>query len=82
MARVPQLDPDDPDTEPDAVRALQDMQKRYGAIANVQRALANHPALLTTVFDMADVAYFDNGLDPVTRELAYYTSAVANECHF
>lgn len=82
MARIPLVDPDDPNTDPEAAQVMAELAGRHGATLNVHRALANHPVLMRKIFDMAETAYFTNGLDPAARELAYYTSAVANECHY
>ena len=82
MARIPFVDPDDPDTDPHAAAYLRGVHDVQGVTLNVHRALANHPVLMEKIFEMGEVAYFNNGLDPVARELAYYTSAVANECHY
>lgn len=83
MARVPLIRADDPDVDPKAaalLRATED--SRSGAVLNVHRALANHPELMEAIFAFGRVAYFRNSLNPIQRELAYYTSAVANDCHY
>lgn len=82
MARIPFVDPDDPEADPDAVAALRDFHAKRGRTANVQKALANHPELMRKLFDWAETAYYDNSVDPVSRELAYYTAAVTNDCHY
>jgi hypothetical protein len=33
-------------------------------------------------FALAKIVYIDNSLNPVQRELAYYTSAVTNDCFY
>ncbi len=38
--------------------------------------------MMEKFFALAQVAYIDNSLNPVQRELAYYTSAVANNCFY
>lgn len=82
MARIPFVDPDDPTADPQAAALLREVHNAQGVTLNVHRALANHPVLMAKIFELGEIAYFDNGLDPVARELAYYTSAVANDCHY
>ena len=85
VARIPLIDPDDPDADPLAHALLQGMsaaQPDTGAL-NVQKALANHPVVMQKLFELVDVAYFNNSLpDPKLRELPYLTSAVANNCFY
>ena len=85
MARIPLIDPDDPDADPLAYELLQGIaqaQPESGAL-NVQRALANHPVVMQKLFELIDVAYFNNSLpDPKLRELPYLTSAIANNCFY
>ena len=83
MARIPLIRGDDPDADPEAVALVGAIESRRGvATLNVQRALANHPELMRAMGAMADVAYLKNSLNPVQRELAYYTSAVTNDCFY
>ena len=83
MARIPLPGPDDPDVDPKTAAVLRALEARQKAPAyNVQRALANHPELMEAMWAMANITYFKNSLDPVQRELAYYTSAVTNECFY
>jgi hypothetical protein len=82
MARIPFVEPDDPDIDPEAARLLAQQRERHGRNINVQKALANHPELMRKLFDWADTTYFSNSVDPVSRELAYYTAAVTNDCHY
>lgn len=83
MARIPLVHWDDPDVDPKAAAILRDVEgAQEVGVLNVHRALANHPDLMEAIFTLGGVAYFNNGLNPVQRELAYYTSAVANDCFY
>ena len=83
MARIPLVDVDDPSTDPRAAALLESVRGAQDVgILNVHRALANHPELMEKFFALGQVAYFDNSLNPVQRELAYYVSAVANDCFY
>ena len=83
MARIPLPRSDDPDADPEVTALLRRLEaKQRFPAANVQRALANHPQLMEAMWAMAEVTYFKNSLDPVQRELAYYTAAVTNECFY
>ncbi len=83
MARIPLVDVDDPDTDPQAAALLTSVRDAQDVgILNVHRALANHPEMMEKFFALAQVAYIDNSLNSVQRELAYYTSAVANNCFY
>ena len=82
MARIPLISADDEDADPRAREILQKVRESRGREINVYRGIANHPELLQAVLHLGTVAYFRNSLDPVQRELAYYTSAVTNECFY
>ena len=64
MARIPFVDPDDPDTDPHAAAYLRGVHDVQGVTLNVHRALANHPVLMEKIFEMGEVAYF-NLADPL-----------------
>jgi hypothetical protein len=85
VARIPLVDHHDPGTDPIAkalLQAAEDAQPEVGVL-NVHKALANHPVALQKFMEFASVVYFDNSLpDPITRELPYLTSAVANNCFY
>ncbi len=81
MARIPLVDVDDPDADPEAVELLRSLDEA-GQVLNVTRALANHPVLLTKLFDMAGSCYFAGSLSDRQRELPYLTSAIAIECFY
>lgn len=82
MARIPLVDSTDPSADPRAVASLEAARENHGVELNVHRALANHPELMDRLWALTDVAYLDNSLNPVQRELAYYTAAVTNSCHY
>ncbi len=82
MARIPLVSGDDPDADPQARALLAMVRESRGREVNVYRGIANHPGILEAVLKLGQVAYFANSLDPVQRELAYYTSAVTNECFY
>ena len=82
VARIPLVSGDDPDADPRARELLGLVRRSRGREVNVYRGIANHPEILEAVLELGQVAYFGNSLDPVQRELAYYTSAVTNECFY
>ncbi len=82
VARIPLVSGDDPDADPQARELLGMVRQSRGREVNVYRGIANHPEILEAVLKLGQVAYFGNSLDPVQRELAYYTSAVTNECFY
>lgn len=83
MARVPLVRADDPGVDPKAAAILTAVAGAQDVgVLNVHRALANHPDLMESIFAMGEIAYFNNSLNPVQRELAYYTSAVTNDCFY
>lgn len=83
MARIPLVRADDPGVDPKAAAILTAVEDAQDVgVLNVHRALANHPDMMEKFFEFAAVAYINNSLNPVQRELAYYTSAVANQCFY
>ena len=82
MARLPLISADDPDADPKAREILAKIKESRGREINVYRGIANHPEILEAMMNLGTVAYFRNSLDPMQRELAYYTSAVTNECFY
>ena len=82
MGRLPLVDPDD-DSAPESVRAvLRAMREATGRDFNVIRATANHPAIFEAFLTFSAAAYAGNSLDPATRELAYLSASLANDCHY
>jgi alkylhydroperoxidase family enzyme len=83
MARIPLVKADDPDVDPKAAALLLAAENAQDVpVLNVHRALANHPDAMEAFMRLAEIVYFDNGLNPVQSELAYYTSAVTNSCFY
>jgi hypothetical protein len=80
MARIPLVDPDDPDIGPDARELLGARTGASGEVMNVLRAMANHPRAFR---EGVMVAYRPGALiTPVERELAYLSASVVNTCHY
>jgi alkylhydroperoxidase family enzyme len=84
MARLPIVDPNDPDADAAAVDVLRRVSGRSGRTVprNVWATMANHPRALDKVADLARVVYFANSMTPAQRELAYLTASVTNDCHY
>jgi alkylhydroperoxidase family enzyme len=84
MARLPLVDPEDPNLSPD----LQEMIERFGGsesfagLPNILRAVANHPGAASIVAEAGAVLYASGTLTPAQRELAYLTASVVNDCHY
>ena len=84
MTRIPLVDSNDPDADPEAVRVLGAIgsTRRRALEPNVYRAIANHPAALEAMVRFGTVVYFDNSMTPAQRELAYLTASFTNDCHY
>ena len=82
MARIPLVDPDDPDADPKARALLLRLRQRSGRDINVLRALANHPDVMETFLHMGAQPAPTSHIRPDQRELAYLTASVANDCHY
>lgn len=88
MARLPLVDPDDPNADPAATALLRKVRHRMEADAmvwrdiNVYRAMANHPDIFASMVAFGNKAYSNNSLTPAQRELAYLGASVANDCHY
>lgn len=89
MARLPLVDPDDPDADPLARDLLQQSRRRNARVpdlpwqdVNVLRAMANHPQLLEAFNAISRVAYNANSLTPQQRELAWLATSYENRCHY
>jgi hypothetical protein len=80
MARIPLIDPDDPNIDPDVREALLRSARADGGVPNILRARANHPKALIA----GDAVAYTPGslITPAQRELAYLTSSVVNSCHY
>jgi alkylhydroperoxidase family enzyme len=89
MARLPLVDPDDPNADPKArdllglVRAgLAHSDSLPWTDINVYRAMANHPDALEGILTFGARVYQGGSLSPAQRELAYLGASVANDCHY
>ena len=82
MTRVPLVDENDPDADPQAAALLRSLIDGGHEILNVHRAMANHPELMEKLFALAGAAYFGGSLNPRQRELPYLASAVATDCFY
>jgi alkylhydroperoxidase family enzyme len=82
MARIPLVDPDDPDADPKARSLLLVLRERLGRDVNVLRALANHPDMLESFQYLGSQPAPVAHVRPDQRELAYLTASVANDCHY
>lgn len=82
MSRIPLVDPDDPDVDPRARAILHGARAAIGRDFNVYLAVANHPEIFEGFTHLGTAAYFAGSLDPRTRELAYLTASVVNDCHY
>ncbi|MDQ1397752.1 MAG: hypothetical protein QOG64_3011 [Acidimicrobiaceae bacterium] len=89
MARLPLVDPDDPDADPAARSMLSAIRANLDRNddlpwhdINVYSAMANHPKALGALLGFGNVVYSANALTPAQRELAYLGASVANDCHY
>lgn len=82
MARIPLLGPDHPDIDPKAVAILGAVREQFGSDFNVIKGLANHPDVLESFMGLQGEVYTSKRLTPAQTEIAYYTAAVANSCHY
>jgi alkylhydroperoxidase family enzyme len=84
MARLPLVNPKDPDLSPE----LREVVDRFGGadgfagLPNVMRAVANHPGAARIVAEAGAVLYGSGSLTPAQRELAYLTASLTNSCHY
>lgn len=83
MARIPILDENDPDLDPQVRAALLEAGQSRGRLINVYRALANRPAALRAMTGLLQTAYRkDSTLEPQHAELAYITATTVNNCFY
>ena len=89
MARLPLVDPDDPNTDPRAAAALAKVRENMSnrddvpwRDINVYRAMANNPVAFEAILTFGERVYRANSLTPAQRELAYLGASVANDCHY
>ncbi len=88
MTRIPLVDPNDPEIDPDVCLRFTEQVRIAEArglapvIHNVTRAIAHHPVALQALFQLSQVGYSGGSLPPLERELAYLTTSVVNDCHY
>jgi alkylhydroperoxidase family enzyme len=89
MPRLPLVDPDDPNADPEArdvlLRARASNERREDLPwrdVNVIRALANHPGILKAFSSFSRTVYSGNTLRPAERELAWLATSAVNDCHY
>lgn len=80
MARIPLVNPDDPDAPGREV--LLAVRDQLGGDNNFFLALANNPEMLSGILSLGAAAYFGGKIDQRLTELAYLTASVANSCHY
>ncbi|MFN3613221.1 MAG: carboxymuconolactone decarboxylase family protein [Rubrimonas sp.] len=72
----------DETTAPEAAQAaLAATRKNFGMIPNLERVMANAPALLTgysTLWDLFD----ETSLNPIERQVVYLTANFENDCEY
>lgn len=80
MARIPLVDPNDPNVDPAVRDTLRASGRTPLGVPNVLRSLANHPGLMR---GFGHVVYTADALiTPAQRELAYLTASAVNACHY
>jgi alkylhydroperoxidase family enzyme len=84
MARVPLVDPNDPDLDPEVREMISRLggAESFAGLPNVVRAVANHPGALRILMEAGSVLYSTGSVTPAERELAYLTASLANNCHY
>ena len=82
MARIPLIDPDDPDGDPEVRSMLLDLRERFGGDTNYYLALGSNAAALRGILALGEASYFGDQLDFPLTELAYLTASATNECHY
>jgi hypothetical protein len=80
MARIPLVDPGDPNADPVLRDTLTALTGSPIGVPNVLRALANHPGVMR---GFGQAVYTPDALiTPAHRELAYLTASAVNNCHY
>lgn len=89
MARLPLVDPDDPDADPKAAGLLQSIRTGMAKQPDlpwqdihVYRAMANHPDAFAGLLGFLSTSYRGRSLSPAHAELAYLGASVTNDCHY
>lgn len=85
MATVPLLSDDQ--LSPEAAEVFADIRATRGSdfVNNIWRALANDPPALKATWERVKAVMAegrDGGLDPLTKELIYLATSIANGCEY
>lgn len=80
MARIPLVDPDQPDAP--GRQTLLAVRDQIGSDNNFFLAVANNPEVLDSLMAFSSGVYFGGAVDPRLTELAYLTASVVNACHY
>lgn len=78
--RIPLVDHNDPSTDPETAALLSGIFETWGMDLNVLKAVANNRQVLEAFTNFIGGVY--GGLPDEERELAYLTTAIANECFY
>lgn len=88
MARIPLLSEKDPSNGPDLRATFEHVAGTRGSVANIHRAMANHPDALKAFHDFSLTfrvlpgGVGSGSLTPAQTELAYTAATVANNCFY
>lgn len=85
MARIPNIEPDDPSLDPTTAAIVQGARDAYAESSghvNVYKLLAHHPQVLLGLVPWASAIYEQNSLPPAERELAYLATSNELECFY
>ncbi len=77
MARLPYVDPEQPDAPLGLAVLYAEIARRRGSVLHLYRALANQPAALRAFMEMSRYVRDDSSLSPRLRELAILATAYA-----
>ncbi|OIQ02294.1 MAG: hypothetical protein AUK36_07645 [Zetaproteobacteria bacterium CG2_30_59_37] len=71
------------ETAPEAIRPeLEGAQKKFGAIPNLYRGLAESPAALKIYLHMSETLYKFGRLTPVEQQVVYLSISAENDCGY
>lgn len=81
MGRIPLVDENDPNADPEARALLGEIEEKRGLVLNVYRGMANHVPIAKHVAGLYITAR-SGKLSQKECELAYTAATVANNCHY
>lgn len=81
MERIPLVNENDPNADPEAREVLKVIEKKRGLVLNVYRGMANHPEIAGLVASLY-VRARSGHLSEQEAELAYTAASAANNCHY